>query len=553
MAAPAAAPRWFVRQDIDGFFGLALDNLVQILAIVALTQGVLDFPPQILYGRVLPSLAMGLIVGNGYYSWLAYRQGRREGRDDITALPYGINTVSLFAFIFLVMLPVKSQAMADGATATEAARLAWQAGMVACLGSGLIELIGAFAVDRLRRFIPRAALLGTLGGVALTFIAMKFVLRTYAYPLVGLVPLAVVLLTYFGSVRFRLPLTNAVLPGGLVALVLGTALAWATGLASWDAQAFAQAREPLGAYLPQLWMGELWQQRGVLVDFFSVIVPMGLFNLIGSLQNLESAEAAGDRYPGPPCLAVNGIGSIAVALFGSCFPTTIYIGHPGWKALGARVGYSWLNGAVMGLFCLTGAFGLLAFFIPIESGMAIVLWIGLAIVAQSFTAIPARHVPAVAIALLPGIAGWGASVAKSALQAAGMGTPKRPLSANSDELLAAFQNADTYIGGAFALEQGLIFSAMLLAAMTAAIIDREFLKAALWSLVAAALAWVGLIHGYRWTVGSTAIQLDWGAAAEWALGYMLVAVLLLYAQWQKRGSTAARPAAAQAAEGNTRD
>jgi len=142
-------PRWFVRQDIDGFFGLGLDNLIQILVIVSLTQGVLNFPSEIVYGRILPSVAISLIVGNVYYSWLAYQRGKAEGRDDITALPYGINTISLFVYIFLVMLPVQSQAMADGASATEAAEMAWQAGMVACLGSGMIELGGG--LDRRSR------------------------------------------------------------------------------------------------------------------------------------------------------------------------------------------------------------------------------------------------------------------------------------------------------------------------------------------------------------------------------------------------------------------
>ena len=129
---------------------------------------------------------------------------------------------------------------------------------------------------------------------------------------------------------------------------------------------------------------------------------------MGSLQNLESAEAAGDRYPTAPCLAVNGIGTLVAASCGSCFPTTIYIGHPGWKEMGARIGYSWLNGLVMGLLCLSGTVGLLTYFIPIDAGMAIVLWIGIVIVTQSFTATPKAHAPAVVIGLLPGIASWGA-------------------------------------------------------------------------------------------------------------------------------------------------
>ena len=75
--------------------------------IVSLCQSVLQFPTSLIYGRILPSIALSLIVGNFYYSWLAYQQGKREQRDDITALPYGINTVSLFAYIFLIMLPVR--------------------------------------------------------------------------------------------------------------------------------------------------------------------------------------------------------------------------------------------------------------------------------------------------------------------------------------------------------------------------------------------------------------------------------------------------------------
>src|SRR5262249_43829121 len=150
-----------------------------------------------------------------------------------------------------------------------------------------------------------------------------------------------------------------------------------------------------------------------------VIVPMGLFNVLGSLQNLESAEAAGDGYRTLPSLAVNGAGSLVAALFGSCFPTTIYIGHPGWKALGARSGYSILNGV---FFCVIALFGLsnaIAALVPIEAGMAIVLWIGIVITAQAFSATKTEHAPAVALGLFPAIAGWGVLIMTQTLGAAG--------------------------------------------------------------------------------------------------------------------------------------
>ncbi|MDJ0713852.1 MAG: NCS2 family permease [Prochloraceae cyanobacterium] len=523
-------PRWFVRKDIDGFFALALDNLIQILVILSLCFGVLQFPSSIVYGRILPGVAISLIVGNFYYSWLAYEQSKKEQRDDLTALPYGINTVSLFAYVFLVMLPVRLDVLASGATSEMAAEIAWQAGLVACLGSGLIELGGATIANKLRQFTPRAALLSTLAGIALTFISMGFFLRTYAHPLVAFVPFGVILLSYYGQVKFTIPGFSINIPGGLVAVILGTILAWMTGLASWDGSQFAAVSEPIGIQIPRLAIAEIWQERTILLSYFSIILPMGLFNLIGSLQNLESAEAAGDRYPASPSLAVNGIGTIFAACFGSCFPTTIYIGHPGWKAMGARIGYSALNGIVMGLLCLSGTVGLVSFFIPIDTGMAIVLWIGIVIVTQSFTATPQNHAPAVVIGLFPGIAGWGALIAKNALRSAGLGTPSNPF---SPDLIPIFEQSDTYISGAFALEQGLVFSATILAAITVYIIEKEFGKAALWSIIAAILSWFGLLHSYQWTIADTVIHLGWGAGAPWAVSYVLLAILFLYAQWRQ--------------------
>ncbi|MBW4593215.1 MAG: NCS2 family permease [Brasilonema angustatum HA4187-MV1] len=518
------APRWFVRRDIDGLFGLFLDNLIQILLIVNLCQGVLGFSPLLVYRRILPGIALSLIVGNFYYGWLAYQQGKREQRDDITALPYGINTVSLFAYVFLVMLPVRLTAIAQGVSSEQAAELAWQAGLVACLGSGLIELVGAWIGNPLRRLAPRAAMLSTLGGIAITFIAIGFLFRTFANPVVGLVPLGVILITYFGQVRFAIP-------GGLLAVLLGIGLAWGTGLVSWDNAKFATAVQPIGVYIPRLWLGDLWNSRAVLLDYFSIILPMGLFNLVGSLQNLESAEAAGDAYPVAPSLTANGIGTLVAAICGSCFPTTIYIGHPGWKALGARVGYSILNGIFMGLLCLTGTVAILAYFVPIEAGMAIVLWIGIVIVAQSFTATPSHHAPAVVVGLLPGIAGWGALIAKNALRVGGLGTPDKPL---TPALIEKFKLSDTYIDGAFALEQGFIFSAMILAGITVYIIERDFRKAAYWSIAAAFLSWFGLMHSYRWTVADTVVNLGFGTGTPWAVGYILLAILFFYTEWQAR-------------------
>jgi AGZA family xanthine/uracil permease-like MFS transporter len=252
---------------------------------------------------------------------------------------------------------------------------------------------------------------------------------------------------------------------------------------------------------------------------------MGLFNVVGSLQNIESAEAAGDRFATAPSLAVNGLGSIAAACFGSCFPTTIYIGHPGWKAMGARAGYSVLNGAFATVVCLGGILPQIAWAVPVDAGMAIVLWIGLVITAQAFQATPRAHAPAVVVGLLPGVGAWGALMAKNGLRAAGVGVPGGP--SFSPALIDAFATSDTWIHGAFALEQGFIFASMVLAAATVCVIERRFRQAALWCLVAAVLSAAGLMHSYRWTFGDTAIAL--GPAWPWAIGYAAMAAVFLLA------------------------
>ena len=508
--------RWFVRGDVDGFFGLALDNLVQLLVIDALCRHALGFPAHLVRGTILPGAAVSVLAGNLYYAWQAMRLARRTGRTDVTALPFGINTVSLFAFVFLVMLPAKLAAQAAGAA--DPARVAWQAGLVACLGSGLVELAGALLAERIRRATPRAALLSTLAGIALGFISLGFLLRAFSRPVVGFATLGIVLLTYFGQVRFR-----GRLPGGLVAVVLGTFLAWATGIAPLGAApATAATWSP-----PVPVLGALWEalSGGHLGTYLSVILPMGLFTLVGSLQNVESAEAAGDAYPTLPSLTVNGLSTVVAACLGSCFPTTLYIGHPGWKALGARAGYSILNGIFVAVVALSGTLSWIAWAVPVDAGLAIVVWIGIVISAQAFQVVPRAHAPAVVMGLLPGIASWGVLMAKSGLRAAGVGAPGGP--PLTEGVVDAFLGSDVWMRGGFALDQGFIFTAMILSAGTVMIIERRFRAAAGWFAVGAALSAAGLMHAWRLTPQDAVMDLR--PAWPFVAGYAFVAAVLLLA------------------------
>ncbi|MCX8011987.1 MAG: NCS2 family permease [Desulfobacterota bacterium] len=500
--------RWIVREDIDGFFGLMTDNLMQLIVIGVLCQQVCGISPEKVFGTILPGAAISIFIGNIFYTWQARRCARRKKRNDVTALPFGINTPSLFAFVFLVMLPVKIE--------TGDPELAWKVGLLACLGSGIIELVGSFFAEHIRKHTPRAALLSALSGIAITFIAMDFALRIFSRPLLAFLPLAIILLEYFARIKFPFAL-----PGGLVALSIGTIIAWSLqsiGFNYMDTGALKNSLDQFQLILPQSSVKEIYTilTTDYFWKYFSIIFPMGIINVIGSLQNIESAEAAGDCFPTMPSLAVNGIGTIVAAFLGSCFPTTIYIGHAGWKALGARTGYSILNGFFIVFICLSGSVNLIFNLIPIEAGAAIVLWIGIIITVQAFQSTPAKHAPAVGFGLFPAVAAYSISIMEKALAVAG--TTWKAVG------LASFITKGFFIEGMIALERGFILNSMIWSAIVVYVIEKDFFKAGFWGVIASGLSFVGIIHAFKITESGIVNNLAINAALPFSIGYLLLAV-----------------------------
>jgi AGZA family xanthine/uracil permease-like MFS transporter len=529
----------FTQGDVDGFFGLAIDNLIQFLLILGLCTQVLGFPLTLVLDTILPGAALSIVVGNFFYSWQAQRLSAATGRRDVTALPYGINTVSLFAFVLLVMLPVKLAAQANGVSEAAAARLAWQLGLAACLLSGVIELVAALVAEQVRRSTPRAALLSTLAGIAVSFIAIDFAIKTFAAPLVAMLPLGVILTTYFSHTKLPWHI-----PGGAWALLLGSASAWllaALGETSpVSAERLAEAVKTAGVYWPVPVVGDLFEglTHPLLRQYLiPVVIPMGLFNVLGSLQNIESAEAAGDSYPTMPSLAVNGVGSVVAACFGSCFATTIYIGHPGWKGLGARSGYSILNGIFFALIALGGLTYLINALVPMEAGMAIVLWIGIIITAQAFQATPSAHAPAVAVGLFPAIAAWGLLVLTQTLAAAGTATNDMGLAARVLSDARAFQQSGLQLDGLAAISQGFMVICMVWSSISASLIDGAFRRAATWALIGAVAAFFGFIHAGSITPAGGVYDIGWATGWRWGVGYVLCAAFFLVVERVKTSSS----------------
>lgn len=505
-----ASARWFVSGDLDGFFGLFFSGFPDLILIAGLAP-LCGLPLALVASRIMPAVAFSILGGNLFYAWQAHRLAVRTNRSDVTAIPFGVNTPTIFAYVFLIMVPVYSR--------THDSQLAWHVGVFACVLSGIVQTAGAFCTDWLRRNTPRAALLCPLAGIAIAFLCLGFILRIFQAPDLALLP-TVIILAVYGS-RIRLPFR---MPGGFLCIVVGVILvAVLRALHIYHLPA-PPPMLPLGLRLP--WPVNIFEflRHGEGWGYLSIILPMSALDTIVSLQILESVKVAGDDYPTRSSLLVNGLATLGAAAFGSPFPTTLYFGHLAHKAYGARVGYSILNGLATLLICITGLISPILHFVPLEVVAIVIVWFGLVMVAQAFQEVPKAHCIAVAFGLLPMPASWGLQLVDLALQKGGSSL-LRVAPKFGDELA---------IYGLIALSQGALLVSIVWAAALAYMLDRVFLRAAGWLLAGSVLSFFGLIHAYD--LNSSGIVNKFGifAAPEFTVSYAAAAVFLVGCHFYNR-------------------
>ena len=507
--------RWIRSGDVNGFLGLALDNVTQLVVLSGLLIGVFGFPADLVLGRMVPGTALGVLVGDLVYTWLAVRLMRRTGRTDVTAMPFGIDTPTLFAMVFGVLGPVK--------LATGDALLAWKVGMAATLAIGLAKVGLAFAGDWARRAVPRAALLGSIAGVAILLIAFLPMLKILRDPLVGLVSLGILLLALVGAVRmpFRIP-------GAFAAVAAGTAVFWVRAWLTGRGDVAAPVTAGLALALP--WPTLAWLDAlGATLPYLSIALPFALVTTIGGIDNTESAAAAGDEYRARDILLTEAGATLLAGLCGGVIQNTPYIGHPAYKAMGARAGYTLATGLVIGVGAGVGALSVVVAVLPEAAVVPILVFIGLEITAQAFLASPARHGAAVAVTFVPVVAAVVLIELGGVLGALG----KSPADLTGD--------AAAGYAALLVLGNGFILTAVLWGSALVFIIERRLANAAsVWAMASVATLF-GVVHSphpsgaffWPWSAGAG------GVSARLAGAYGVLAVLCLAARVRlspRRGS-----------------
>ena len=499
MAAAPRKPALWVSSDWNAFFGFGTNILVNMLVLTGLLRFVLKMPDSLVFGRILPALGLMMCLSTFYYAWLAYRLALKTGRTDVCALPSGVSVPHMFVVTFVIMLPITIK--------TGDPLKGWSAGLVWVFFQSFVLMIGGFIAPYIRKITPRAALLGALAGISITFISMRPALEMFMTPAIGLLCFAVILVSWFGGYKYPKGI-----PAGLVAIAVGMLIAWGSTLFGFSyggmsLKNLAGAFSNFGFSVPLPAFGTVFSGFEFLGVILVTAIPFGIYDLVEAMDNVESAEAAGDAYPTTRVLTADGVVSLIGCLMGNPFINAVYIGHPGWKAMGGRIGYSAATGVMVIVLSWFGVIAVMSSLIPLVAISPILLYIGMLIGAQAFQTTPIKHAPAIVLALTPHLAAWAklqidtmlGSTLNAAQKVGGLAADK--VGDVKAAAIAALPQQGLLYHGLDVMGGGSILTGLVLGAIGVFVIEREFMKASAFALSGAVLTYFGFMHGEAVGIG----------------------------------------------------
>jgi AGZA family xanthine/uracil permease-like MFS transporter len=508
--------RWFVPGDLNGFFGLIFDNLTVLSFLAGILIFVFKFPPDIIYTRMFPGTAFGVLFGDLVYTWMAFRLARKTGKN-VTAMPLGLDTPSTIGIALVVLGPAFLSMKASGMGEREAAMMTWYVGMATMVIMGVIKVVFSFFGSWVQKIVPQAGLLGSLAGIGLALIGLVPLLDIFGMPLVGLIALGLIFYSLVAGIK--LPWN---VPGVFASVLLGTVLYYL--LAPLGMVGGTYAGPPamefhFGLPIPTL---AFLEGIGPALRYLPIAIPFGILTVVGGINVTESARVAGDDYKTRDILLTEAVATLVAGVCGGVAQSTPYIGQPAYKRMGSRAGYTLLTGIFIGLGGIFGYVSFIVELIPRAVLAPILIFVALDIIAQSFQACPPRHAWAVGFAFFPTVA---------RLLAIKASNPELVPLVNFQTLLAAPGKALPELLVTIALGNGFIITAMLWGGFVAELIDRRLRSSAIYLFILAALTLFGIIHSaspdgvmyFPWTLSGIAQQIPY----QFALAYAVLGGLFL--------------------------
>jgi AGZA family xanthine/uracil permease-like MFS transporter len=508
--------KWFVLGDLNGFFGLMFDNLTVLSFLAGILIFVFKFPADIIYTRMFPGTAFGVLFGDLVYTWMAYRLARKSGRQ-VTAMPLGLDTPSTIGIALVVLGPAFIGFKASGMPERDAAMMTWYLGMATMVMIGVLKVVFSFLGQWIQRVVPQAGLLGSLAGIGLALIGFIPLVDIFGMPLVGLIALGLIFYTLVAGIN--LPKN---IPGVFASVFLGTVLYYLLGPTGLIGGTYAGA-PPLELHfgLPIPTFSFL---QGIVpaLQYLPIAIPFGILTVVGGINVTESARVAGDDYNTRNILLTEAVATLVAGVCGGVAQSTPYIGQPAYKRMGSRAGYTLLTGVFIGLGGIFGYVSFIVELIPRAVLAPILIFVAMDIIMQSFQACPPRHSWAVAFAFFPTIA---------RLLAIKLGNPEFVPIENFQRLLATSGKSLPELLVTVALGNGFIVTAMLWGGFLAELIDRHLKRSAIYLVILGVLAFFGVIHSsspdgmmyFPWNLSGLAQQIPY----QFAMSYLVLAGLIL--------------------------
>ena len=519
--------QWFTLGDLNAFFGLMIDNVTNLVILAGILVYGFGYPQEYVYTKMIPGTALGVMFGDIIYTIMAFNLANKTKNGGVTAMPLGLDTPSTIGIAVAVLGP---SFLASGKNP----EIAWQVGMATMILIGVLKFFMSFFGEYVQRIVPKAGLLGSIGGIGIALIGFLPLVTLFQMPIVGLVVLGIILYSLVAKqalfsmnlmVRplglgllallpiltlFKMPTLALILvgifvysliskidlpfnaPGVFVAVIFGAALYHVLGpLGLLGAVKYEMPRLAFSMDFPIPSLAFLGGMSEA-IKYLPIAFPFGLLTIIGGINVTESAKCAGDDYNTRNILLTEAFATLLAGVSGGVAQSTPYIGHPAYKSMGARAGYTLATGLFIGI---GGMFGVLTWMLQIlpEACVApILIFVGLEIASQAYQECPHEHAPAVTFAFLPIVANL-LLIMISQIKGEFFGF----LSSLPQELGAKFmfsEGLQSKLDVITALGQGFILTAMLWGGALALIIDKKMVQAGHYFIITSILSLFGIIH-----------------------------------------------------------
>lgn len=512
----------FVPGDLNGFFALMFDNLTVLSFLAGILIFVFQYPAEIVFGKMFPGTAFGVLVGDLLYSYLAIRLANKTGKPNVTAMPLGLDTPSTIGIALTVLGPAFLY-LKTKYNVQDAAMMTWYIGMSTMVMIGITKFIFSFIGHKIQKLLPQAGLLGSLAGIGLALIGFMPIAEIFGMPIVGVISLGIILYTLIA--RIQLP---GKIPPVLFAVVLGTILYYIIAPLGFVGTSFEMPKLELHFGLPIPTFNFI---NGFVesLNYLPIAFPFALLTIAGAINVTESANVAGDDYKVKEIMWVDALATTISGLSGGVAQTTPYIGHPAYKAMGSRIGYTIITGLFVGLGGIFGYASFIVELIPRAVLAPILVFVALDIMAMAFHVVKPKYSMAVAFAYFPTVA---------RLLEIKLTNPEYVPTNVFETLTKTIGKHIPEISVIVALGNGFILTAMLWAAFIANLIDRKFIHSCFYLLFLALLSFFGIIHS---ALPNGNMYLPWTLPAylqvipyQFSLAYIALSILFFLLSFSKQ-------------------